>query len=204
MPTLATTYTGADWDAVRVQLVYAVDALNGNIKDRAGVFPKLTNAQALAIGQAWKKMGKAWGIAPPASHWPELWYLALGRWKEGDRFDMTTKHGASPAPIEVIVGMWSLVDYYARELDAKHAQPIVLVLNLSFAGYEAAARDAYAVLKKEKKRKVKLPLPGTPEVDLPEAPNIPLPVVPSLPTPDRGTGLLVLLIIIAIAVRRRK
>lgn len=209
---LPTTYTGDTWEKLRVQLVYAFDAANGRVKVNGMVYPQVTNAQALSIAAAYRKLLRTTGAKVPA-FWPELWYRALGRFQEGDRFLMTTAHGDAVAPPEVVAAVWELAAHASGVLDQSRAQPKLLVLDLSYRAYEATAKLAYAQLladrKAKKKKPIKVPNPADPggppgEIDPDKIPKPPrpgdgLPAIPSM----RGIGLLVLLIIAALAVDKK-
>lgn len=202
MPSIPTTYSGDRWEAIRVRAVYAFDSANGRTTINGLVYPRLTNAQALALVQGWKRMLRTAKVAP-GPLWPDLWYRALGRLSEGDRFVMTTAHAEAPAPDEVILGAWEFGAYAARRLDEKNAQPRLLVLDFSYRAYEQAARDAYEALKAERKRKKKPPPPPLPK--LPDKPPLdPTPPLPQLPTIPKGTGLALLLLLLVLATSKRK
>lgn len=200
---LPSTYTGDTWERIRVALVYAVDSLNGRVDVNGQIFPRMNNGQALAIAQAWKGLLAANKQTLPAALWPELWYRALGYHQPGDKFNMSHEHANAPALADVVAGVWALAEYAAQRLDEKGAQPKLLVLDLSFGGYERAAKDAYERLKKDR-APPKTPLPGNPPGAPPLKPppdvKLPLPTVPSM----QGTGLLLLLIVVALAVRKGK
>lgn len=194
---LSTTYSGDSWAHVRKQLGAACEAVNGQTTTG---WPGVSNAQALAILQAFRKLLRSNKETVPAALWPECWYLALGRLKPGDKFIMSTAHGSSPASLDVVECTWALVVYATERLEAKRAKPILLVLDLSYRGYEQAAKDAYAQLKRDTAKNGKAP----PIPPLPDKPPIdpPLPVVPR--PKFRDAGILLLLLVVAFGSTRRR
>lgn len=196
---LSTTYTGDSWAHIRKQLGAAAESVNG--KSPTG-WPAVSNAHALAIAQSLKKLLKANKESVPASAWPELWYFALGYQKPGDKFNMTTAHANAPAPDIVVESLWEFVSHATTRLDLKKALPRLLVLDLSHRGYQRAADDAYAQLKKDRAGKIIVP-PIPDPTNPPPLPTPPLPKVPGLPR-ARDLGLLLLLLVVAASTRRRK
>lgn len=201
-------YTGDSWQAIKVDLVYAADKQNGRSDVNGVIYPRVTNATALSIAQAWRKLLRAYKIAP-GPFWPELWYAALGYHKTGDRFQMTHAHAGAEAPAEVQAAVWEFAEWAADRLDDVGATPRLLALDQTFRGYEAAAQEAYAQLKADRARR-KIPAPPTPP-GVPNPPDIdPPPVKPGPPLtgpplPDlRGAGILLALLVIAIALSGSK
>lgn len=207
MPAVGTTYTADTWEQLRVKVVYAFDAANGRMSVDGVWYPKLSNAQALALMQALRGQLVAHKISP-STDW-DVWYGALGYHQAGDKFDLTTVHGGAPAPADVVAGAWSFFESAAKRLDYVGALPKILALNLTYPGYEKAAHDAYGALVAERKRQQpkKTPVPMPPGIDPPvvEPPkppdDVPLPIVP---TPDGSTALLALLVLLGVAISMRK
>lgn len=198
---LRTTYTGASWAAIHADLFEALDAANGRRMIDGEYKPQLTNLQAIAILHAYRKLAKAWKVKVPL--WPDLWYAALGYNKPGDKFQMTTAHANAMAPDHVVPFVWEATDMITADLARKQALPLLLVLDTTYKGYEAAARDAYTQLKKDRKPP-RLPIPGHPPLPdkPPDLPKLPLPTVPS---PNlRGAGILLALLLIAFALKDNK
>jgi len=201
MPGVENTFTADTWEQIRVKVVYAFDAVNGRTTINGVVYPRLSNAQALALLQAWRGQ-----LAPrkldPTTQW-SLWYGALGYAKPGDKFDVHIAHGSAAAPDDVIAGAWEFVAGAAQRLDYTGASPKLLVLNFTYTAYEKAANDAYAALQRSRRKPKAKPAPSpttTPDdvpVSTPEA-------APEVSTPDRGTALLVVLVVIAIALRSKR
>lgn len=210
MPGVETTYVADTWEAIRVKMAFAFDAANGRASVAGGIFPRLSNAQALAILQALRGQLNAFKIKP-STKW-SLWYAALGYRTRGDKFNVSIAHGAAPAPDDVIAGVWEFLEDAAKRLDYVGA-PKMLVLNFTYSAFEKSARDAYAALVAQRKSddaakaKTKLPVPpgiDPPDVAPPQPPDdVPLPVVPSLPSSD-GTAAIVVLLLIAIALRKKR
>lgn len=217
MPGVTNAFTADTWEQIRVKLVYAFDAANGNITHDGVIYPNLSNAQALALLQALRGQLRAFKIEPSAE-W-SLWFELLGYRKPGDKFDLSLAHGAEavanarnwPGGVELVAGVWEFAADAAKRLDYVGA-PKLLVLNYSYNGYEKAAADAYAALERARARakakakpKAKLPVPPgitPPDVELPEPPDVPL---PTIPTPDTGgIAILALLLLAAIATRRKR
>lgn len=201
-------YTGDTWSAISVDLVYAADQQNGRSEVNGVVYPRVTNATALAIAEAWRKLLKAYKIAPGA-FWPELWYAALGYRKTGDRFQMTHQHAAAEAPPEVQAAVWEFSQWAARRLDDVDAQPRLLALNLTFKAYEDAASLAWSQLKADRRRgRVPAPPtpPGVPQPPPIDPPDVTDPIVPPTPNlPDlSGAGILLALIVVAVLVSKRR
>lgn len=199
---IPTTYTAATWVQIYGALAYAVETVNG----KAGKYPRISNGLAIAILQGFRKLGNAYKLRTP--FWPDLWYHALGYRKKGDKFRMDPSHVTGPAPADVNAAVWEYVIDTAKKLDQAKAQPRLLVLDLSYRGYEAAAKEVYAKLKTD--RRVPAPptppgVPQPPDVTLPEVPpeKLPLPRVPSLPSLG-DAGVLVLLVVIALAMRKKR
>jgi hypothetical protein len=198
---MRTTYTGGTWAAIHADLYEELDSANGRRMIEGEYRPQMTNLQAIAILQAYRKLAKAWKVQVPL--WPELWYAALGYLKAGDRFKMTTAHANAQAPDHVVPFVWEATDRITADLERKQALPLLLVLDTSFKGYEAAAKEAYAQLKKDRKPP-RLPIPGHPPLPdkPPSLPKLPLPTIPK---PDlRGAGMLLALLLIAYVLKDSK
>jgi len=211
-PQIPTTYTGPTWVQIYGALSYAVETVNG----RSGKYPRISNGLAIAILEGFRKLATAYKQFR-SPFWPSLWYAALGYRKEGDKFQMATSHALAAAPPDVTAAVWEYVMDQARKLDQVGAQPKLLVIDVTYKSYEAAAKSVYDALQAERKKK-KVPFPGPrvpgtkppPDVELP--PEIPggrnpvptpgdgLPSIPSL----KGAGVLALIILIALAMRKRK
>jgi hypothetical protein len=205
---IPTTYTGGSWRQILAALKYAVETANGKSAD----YPRISNGLAIAILQAWRKVANSYRIKSP--FWPELWYSAFGYRKPGDRFNMTTKHAAAPAPADVQAATWEQLSIMSRDLDGKKATPRLLVLDLTFKGYEAAAKEAYERLKADRKGNIIIPPPPVPPgVSKPPPVEIPKDKLPDFPRPGRGlptipslkgAGLLAILVIVALAMRKKR
>lgn len=225
MGQIPSTFAGDSWAQLKAQLFYAVDTATGRVlvSDAQGgeYLPDLTNGQAMALLQAWRKTLRAWKQPMPGALWPALWYLVLGYQVAGDKFDVSIARAQLKAEPAVVAGVWAFIDYATEQLDrTPAAKPRTLGIDFSYSAWDRAARDAYEQLKLEraaskrsstaapkKKRKVKVPMPpgiDDPEVELPDEDELPVaPMPPQLPKMSRGTALLIVLILILAAVRQK-
>lgn len=208
MSPLATTFTGASWDGIRSRLIAEAEQINGRIEVSGVPYPRLTRAAGLAILQAFRKLRRAWKL-PAGIFWPELWYSLLGYEKPGDRFIMTTAHAMGPADATQLEAIWVYVDESTQELERKKAQPLMVVLDLTFAAYERTANEAYTQLKEDRRRATIPSLPTPPGVPRPPPIDVPVPAPgPPLTGPPlpslRGAGILLALIALAFLIKKRR
>jgi hypothetical protein len=199
---IPTTYTAPTWIQIYGSQAYAVETVNG----KAGKHPRISNGLAIAILQAWRKLGNAYKLRSP--FWPDLWYHALGYRKKGDKFRLDTAWIQAPAAPDVNAAVWEYVIDTAKKLDQAKGKPLLVVLDLSYRGYEAAAKEVYAKLKTD--RRIPAPpmppgVPKPPDTQLPEIPpdKVPLPRLPKVPSLG-GAGVLLLVVIVALALRKSK
>lgn len=200
--TIPTTYTAPTWIQIYGALAYAVETVNGKL----GKDPRISNGVAIAILQAWRKIANAYKIR--SAFWPDLWYNALGYRKKGDKFRMDPTWVQAPAAPDVTAAVWGYVIETAKRLDQARGKPLLLVLDLSYRGYEAAAKEAYAKLKTD--RRIPAPpvppgVPKPPDVSLPEIPpeKVPMPRLPKVPSLG-GAGVLLLVVLVALALRKKR
>jgi len=139
---LKTEFPGADYQAIRF-----AEWANANKRTKGGA---LSNGELVAHAQAWRRAA-ARSSTPRWPAWFDLVTTAFygpGR-GAGDRFDMTPAHMTAPAPAELVAYYWTATGDLAVQLDDAHTVVKPLIVDASRAGYEAAARDAWNILKAE-------------------------------------------------------
>ena len=211
---VTTTFTGATWGAIRVAMVYAFDAANGRLAVpgptvRATsvqvIYPRLSNAQAIAILAAFR--GRL--VAAPRTLWP-LWWTALGYEREGDKFDTSTARGGASYDDIATAKLWEFVGTACDRLDLAHAEPRILVLDYSYKAWERSAVAAYAALRVVRAQRARsssvVPMPpGIEPPDVgPITSPIPDPPLPVIPTPGGGGAAILLLLLAALALRKSR
>lgn len=202
-------YMAETWGEVYAELTGQVERAQGL---NAFGSPRLTNRQVLAIAQAVRRLAKTW--KEPVAYWPEIWYEALGYRATGDKFKVSADHQDAYAPDDTVEGLWSMVRDLLVRFQERNVAPPMLDLDLSAQGYRDALAAAWTQLKidrgqpvKRKRRKVKIPTaPGKDPIEVDE-PVIPAPgppvTGPAVPSISRSTGLLLVLVLVALAVRKR-
>lgn len=201
---LKASYKGANYDLVWAMTFSDAIANNGSITvaDPSGdrVVPRLTNGQIVALARAWKNAA----ARSKSPRWPD-WYTvtiaALGWRTEGDKFVMTREHANAAAPTELIEFFWVATKQLAQQLD--QAQTVIRPLNVSWAweGYEQAARDAWHVMKVERRARPTDEQPATSP-----APPLESPAAPAKPAESSGwgSGLLLLVLLLAVGASKKK
>lgn len=163
------------------------------------MLPRLTNGQVVALARAWRNAA-ARSKSPTWAQWYELTIAGLGWRAEGDRFVMTREHANAVAPPELLAYFWASTKALAQQLDA--TQTVVRPLNVSYAWdqYEQAARDAWHVMKVERRARSTADTPATSP-----APAI-SPAAPAKPAESSGWGggLLLLVLLLAVGATRKK
>lgn len=128
------------------------DPEGGSVPGKAGSFtkwPGLSNGQLIALARAWKRAAAR--SKSPA--WPLEYHLvieALGWHQEGDRFIMTEAHAKEPAAPELLAMFWKSVRDLADRLSNDGTKLNPLIVDWSYAGYEAAAREAWTQMQAER------------------------------------------------------
>jgi len=153
---LAKSYSGAGYvpgyAGISAQVFQDADRNNGKVMipgPEGGMYwPRLSNGQIAALAMAWKRAASR----SKAPSWPD-WYpivnAALGWEKKGDRYIMTAERAAAPAAPELLEFFWRSSDELAKRLDAAGTKRAPLIVDWSFATYEAAARDAWQQMQSE-------------------------------------------------------
>jgi hypothetical protein len=188
---------GGGYVGIRSQLYATVEKTNGTISDAGTTWPKLSNGQVVALVQAWRRAA----ARSSRPSWPlssDLLRAALGWRATGDRFVMTTQHAASLAAPELLQLFWLSTGELADQLDGVPTVKRPLVVDYSFRGYEAAARQEWSSMQAE----AKIPGPKGP-IEVPD-PKLPVkPVLPVVPSVGGGGLLLLLLLLAAFATKKR-
>lgn len=180
---LPSTFKGntyvATWEAMRD----AVGKANGlaamaEMPDplTGGFLPRLSNGQAVALVQAWRRAAARGRVTWPV--WADLTSYALGRVEGTERFNMSQAHAAAPLDDAGLAMVWSATAELASELDddATLVRPVPVAWTR--ATYEQAARDAWEVIKHEHARDaseaaVPAPLLPPPQPDPDDPPKVP-------------------------------
>lgn len=153
--TLPTTYKGSTyveaWTALRdaagrenglEALAEMPDPLTG------GFVPRLSNGQAVALVQAWRRAAARGQVTWPV--WADLASYALGRIEGTERFDMSQAHARAPLDAAGLALVWSATAELASDLDAGGTIVRPLVVTWTRGTYEQAARDAWETIKRER------------------------------------------------------
>lgn len=200
---LKASYKGTNYDLAWAQTFSDAIANNGSITVAAPtgdrVVPRLTNGQVVALARAWKNAA-ARSKSPRWPDWYTLTIAALGWRTDGDKFVMTREHANEAAPTELLEFFWVATKQLAQQLD--QAQTVNRPLNVSWAweGYEQAARDAWHVMKVERRAR------PTDEPAESPAPSIESPAAPAKPAESSGWGggLLLLVLLLAVGATKKK
>lgn len=181
--TLPTTYKGstylAQWEALRdatrkanglVALAEMPEPLTG------GFVPQLSNGQAVAIVQGWRRAAARGQVSWPV--WADITSYALGRIEGTERFNMTAEHARAPLDAAGLALVWSATAELASELDASGTVVRPLVVAWTRGTYQQAARDAWEVIKHERERdaseaRIPGPLLPPPQPDPDDPPKVP-------------------------------
>ena len=146
---LKKNYTGADYATMRYAVyTNAREREYGDEPVGPTYFPTLTNGEVVAFAQAWKRAA-ARSSTPRWPAWYEMVIAALGWSAPGDRFNMSEDHAKRAAPAELIEQLWIASDELAVQLDTAHTVVKPLIVDYSRDGYNAAAREAWHVMKTE-------------------------------------------------------
>jgi hypothetical protein len=200
-------YMAGTWGEVQSDLWDAAEA-QGGLTPLGN--PRLTNRQVIAVAQAARKLAKVW--KEPIAYWPEVWYEALGYRQPGDKFKISSQHADAWAHEDTIDALWTMLSNLFVRFQERKVAPPMLDLDMSEKGWKAGIAAAWTQLKidrgaTKKRRKVRLPTaPGLDPIEVEEptipAPGAPItgPVVPSI---SRSTGLLLVLVLLAFAVKKR-
>lgn len=158
---LAATYNGSDYQQIEARLFMAVDQANGRLltPDPEGgeYFPRLTWGQIVALAAAWKRAAARSTLR--WSGWYDLMKYALGYDKPGDRFIMTKQWANTTADPASTAMFWKQIGQLAQDLDSSKTKIAPLYVDWTWAGYEAAARDAWSQMKIEREAPVSSPDP---------------------------------------------
>lgn len=158
---LPTTYSGKTYAEIEGSLFLAIDRANGKLlaSDAEGgiYYPRLTWGQLVALAAAWKRAAARstlrWG------GWYDLMKWGLGWSKPGDRFIMTKEWANTSADPASLAMFWQQTRKLADDLDAAGTKIAPLYVDWSWAGYEAAARDAWSQMKIEREAPASSPDP---------------------------------------------
>lgn len=161
---LPNTYTGnaaKSYQGIEAELFLAVDRANGKLlaPDAEGgiYYPRLTWGQLVALAAAWKRAAARSTLR--WSGWYDLMKWGLGWSKAGDRFIMTKEWANTSADPTSLALFWTQIGTLARDLDNAGTKYAPLYVDWSWAGYEAAARDAWSQMKIEREAPASSPDP---------------------------------------------
>lgn len=193
------SYKGASYELLWAQTFSDAIANNGTIAiaspapDGERLLPRLTNAQVVALARAWKNAA-ARSKSPRWVDWYTITIAGLGWRKDGDKFVMTREHANAAAPVELLEYFWPATKALALALDG--SQTVLRPLNVSYAWdqYEQAARDAWHVMKVERRTRSTAETPATSP-----APALEPSAAPVKPAESSGWGGMVLLIVLVLA-----
>jgi len=153
-----------------------------------GGYPKLSNGEMIALIQAWKRAAARSRI-PTWGGWYELTLDALGWHAPGDRFKDAQADARAPVDDATVRLFWTSVASLAGQLDAAKTVIRPLYIDWSYAGFEAAAREAWRKMKEEGGSASAGPAPAS---------------APEPASESAGSGLLIVLLLAAWATSRRK
>lgn len=162
---LRSTYDGKGYQpgyaGIAAQVFLDVDKANGKQLDPAvgEFYPRLTWGQLVALTQAWKRASARSTVRWPA--WYDLTKWGLGWAKEGDRFLMDKERAKATADPATCGLFWREIEKLAETIDASGAKRAPLYVDWTWAGYEAAARDAWHQMKIEREGNSSPPLAPT-------------------------------------------
>lgn len=145
---------------------------------RGGLLSSLSNGEAVALVQAWRRAAARSRYAWP---WVELTAELLGSRGPGERFDMSAAHRNARAPDDLLLYLWRSTADLARSLDASGAVVRPLAPAFTNATYEQAARDAWEAAKAGTSDVPPWLLPPRPPNQDPATPLPPVP--PEIPRP---------------------
>lgn len=180
---LPTSYSGGTYVAAWTALRDAVGKANGLAALAempepltGGFVPRLSNGQAVALVQAWRRAAARGQVTWPV--WADLASYALGRIEGTERFDMTQNHARAPLDPAGLALVWSATAELASDLDAAGTIVRPVVVSWTRATYQQAARDAWESIKHERAQeesaaRVPGPLLPPPQPDPDEPPKVP-------------------------------
>jgi hypothetical protein len=159
----------------------------------------LTNAGLLQLAEYFR--------AHDASGWDKLARVALGFFKEGDKFQAGSKfsaaHASQPVGAVLLPGLWGRMLGMATGIDAREqgsSQEFTPSNGASPSFWSFMAAGAFKILERERgvttparTRPLPVPDPRDPDQVKPIPP-------PPIPTPGRGSGGIAVLVLVAIAV----
>jgi len=179
----------ASWDEVKkANGVTASPVSEPDQETPTGGYPRLSNGEMIALIQAWKRAAArsripAWGVAY------ELTLDALGWHAPGDRFKDGKDDAKQPVDDATVRLFWGSAGALAGQLDAAKTVIRPLYIDWSYAGFEAAAREAWRKMKEEGGSASAGPAPAS---------------APEPAAKPAGNGLLIVLLLAAWATSRRK
>ena len=186
-----TGYSGID-----AQVFATADRINGKLlaSDAEGgiYWPRLTWGQMVALTMAWKRAAGRSTLRWKG--WYELTKYALGWSKAGDRFIMTKQWAETSADATSLAMFWTETDRLAKDLDNAGTKIAPLYVDWSWAGYEAAARDAWNQMKIESEAPKSSP---DPKLEDPGSPG-------ASESSGWGDGILLIALIIAAGIASKK
>jgi hypothetical protein len=178
---LPTRFAGDSYAATLDAQIKALGAANGNrplpempAPLRGGFVPQLSNGQAVALIQSWRRAAARGRVTWPL--WVDLEAYALGQRVEGDRFDMSRSHRQAALPDDALALLWSSLAQLAIDLDDSSTVLRPVEVAWTDAAYEQGARDTWEAIKEHAR---KLPPPPTP-------PRAPVPEIPKEAPPGFG------------------
>jgi len=186
------SYTGSNYQLLWAQSFSDAMAVNGAVDVGGATMPRLTNAQVVALAAAWKR-ASARSKDPRWEPWYDVTIAALGWNKPGDKFVMTREHANASAPVELIEYFWRATQALARDLDARSTKLRPLIVNYAYDGYEAAARDAWHIMKTDRAKAPEVQASASPALET--SSDSPAPK----PTESSGWGGAVMLIVLVLA-----
>lgn len=141
-----------------------------------GFVPRLSNGQAVALVQAWRRAAARGQVTWPV--WVDLASYALGRREGTEPFNMSGDWARRPLDDDGLAMLWSSTAELATDLDAAGTIVRPVVVAWTRAGYEQAARDAWETIKHERAleesaAKVPGPLLPPPQPDPDDPPKVP-------------------------------
>lgn len=184
-------YTGPNYQLLWAQSFSDAMGSNGAVDVDGKAMPRLSNAQVVALAAAWKRAA-ARSKEPRWQPWYDITIAALGWRNPGDKFVMTKEHAGAGAPVELVEYFWAATKQLAAELDQNQTKLRPLIVNYAFAGYEAAARDAWHIMKTEAKASAAPAASASPAIETTSD-------SPAKPAESSGWGGAVILIVLLLA-----
>ncbi len=173
---LPSRFTGDSYAAILDRQLAELGTVNGRRPAaelpeplRGGFVPALSNGQAVALIQAWRRAAARGKVRWPL--WVDLEAYALGQ-RSGpeERFIMTRAHRRAPLPDEALALLWSSLGRLALDLDDSSTVLRPVDVAWTDAAYEQGARDTWEAIKG-----------AAPKLPLPKSPAPPPPTMPEAP-----------------------